>query len=504
MADEDPYAKYNNAAEPAEDPYAKYREPGESSDKYVSAKQQQDSLSGFGRNLAESAKNYAKGVAHAVAHPKDTAENLGNLAIGTIANMSGAGKESLPKQVATADAVGQMLKDRYGSWEAAKRTAYTDPVGFAGDASVILGGLGGLTRGVASALPKASRAAAITGDISKGLSTTSTLTNPAEAVAAANPLRYIPKKVTDPIARGMYQTILKPSTANTEAENAAIINTGLQEGVPLTPKGRRGLQSKIDAIDQNVENYVQQGDAAGLKVDPTEVAKATDRSKAKFGTQVNPATDLAAISKAKQEFLDKHSKSVPYTTIRPVSPAAGGGYVPTGSATSQIPQDLSLAEAQAEKRGTYTQLRGKYGELSSADVEAQKDLARGLKEEVYKQIQQKYGVDLAAAGKREGALLDLDSAIERFLNRHGNNQAFGLGPAGPAVAGTVMGGPHVGALAAAANFFLEKYPATASRAAISIAKRNPASRSAIPAFVNPIERSTQIDEPPPFVPYRDQ
>jgi hypothetical protein len=52
-----------------------------------------------------------------------------------------------------------------------------------------------------------------------------------------------------------------------------------------------------------------------------------------------------------------------------------------GQGQTAIRQNLTATEAQAIKQGTYRQLAKKYGQLSNADVEEQKALARSLKED---------------------------------------------------------------------------------------------------------------------------
>jgi len=299
----------------------------------------------------------------------------------------------------------------------------------------------------------------------------------------------------------MYQSILKPSTVNTQAQNARIINTGLKERIPLTKGGRNTLQGKVDALQEQVGEHINRGDAAGLTVDPEAAAARTTRSKAEFATQVDPDADLNAISGVKGRFLDRHSTEAPYTKIRPTdADEAGiaGAFVKEGEGTTRVSKPIGLKEAQAEKQGTYRRLKDKYGELSSAEVEAQKDIARGLKEEVYNQVKQQYGVDLTAIGQREARLLDLDGSIERFLNRHGNNQSIGIAPGIHAAGLRAMFSRSAAITGALANFFLEKNPAIASRIAILAANQNPTAVTGFSQAVAGGLRGAQIMAPPPL------
>lgn len=108
-------------------------------------------------NLPASAAKFAGDIYTVVTSPVETAKGLADLAAGAF--RAGA-KQVLPSAVfnfidqldnpettqrisATANAVGGKLAEDYGSYEAIKRKVATDPVGFAGDMSMLLTG-GGL------------------------------------------------------------------------------------------------------------------------------------------------------------------------------------------------------------------------------------------------------------------------------------------------------------------------------------------------------------------------
>jgi hypothetical protein len=96
-----------------------------------------------------------------------------------------------------------------------------------------------------------------------------------------------------------------------------------------------------------------------------------------------------------------------------------------GEGQPAIPQNLASAEAQAIKKGTYRQLEranGPWGQLSAADVEAQKALARGLKEDLAMHFPQ-----LQTLNPREGALIDLQDELGRHVIRQANQA--GMSPA---------------------------------------------------------------------------
>jgi len=83
--------------------------------------------------------------------------------------------------------------------------------------------------------------------------------------------------------------------------------------------------------------------------------------------------------------------------------------------------DFPVQLAQKLKTGTYRQLEGKYGELGGADIEAQKALARGLREQIGKAVP---GVNEINA--QEGKLLAALNISERRALMEANKNPAGL------------------------------------------------------------------------------
>lgn len=88
--------------------------------------------------------------------------------------------------------------------------------------------------------------------------------------------------------------------------------------------------------------------------------------------------------------------------------ASGGSGIPV-----QLAQDM--------KKGTYRVIAGKYGEMGSASTEAQKALARGLKEGIAEAVPQ-----VAGLNARESALLKTLDVTERRALMDANKNPFGL------------------------------------------------------------------------------
>lgn len=236
------------------------------------------------------------------------------------------------------------------------------------------------------------------------------------------------------IPERMYQSALKPSTTlGTEAVHN-IVQTGLENKIPVSAAGAEKLTGLINDLSDKVKQQIQTGSNAGATIDPQAVATRADQIKSKFATQVNPNSDLSAIDAARQEFLNNNPSPIP------------------------------AADAQAMKQGTYTQLKGKaYGELQSATIEAQKALARGIKEELEQQFP-----EIKSINAQQGRLIGLDGALDRAVNRINNHQLLGLGTPAAAAAGGVMTGTPMGAAAAAAMKMILDNPEVKSKLAIAL------------------------------------
>lgn len=129
-------------------------------------------------NTPESAGRFVGGIAQAVAHPLNTGMALWDAAAGGLRNVTpdflvnaiegGKPNPSALRATQTANAVGQMYKDRYGGAENIKQTLATDPVGAAADLSTVL-------TGGAMLAPKASMSAGL-------LNKAASITNPVNVV----------------------------------------------------------------------------------------------------------------------------------------------------------------------------------------------------------------------------------------------------------------------------------------------------------------------------------
>lgn len=123
-------------------------------------------------NVPHSAAEFAKNTVQPFLHPIDTATSIKNLGLGVLEK---TGIVSGNEHEKYADAVGKFYADRYGGIENAKRAFATDPVGVAGDLSMLLTGGGSA----------AARLPGVAGSIGEAASAVGRSIDPLRAVAGA-------------------------------------------------------------------------------------------------------------------------------------------------------------------------------------------------------------------------------------------------------------------------------------------------------------------------------
>lgn len=141
-------------------------------------------------NVPSSAANLAKGLYQAVTSPVQTISGAMDVAAGGLqnalpksvvnfVNQFETNPEAGQRAVQAANAAGGMVKERYGSVDALKNTLATDPVGAAGDLSLLLSG----GAGAASRLPVISK-------VAPALRTAASVTDPLNMAAKASGKMY--------------------------------------------------------------------------------------------------------------------------------------------------------------------------------------------------------------------------------------------------------------------------------------------------------------------------
>lgn len=215
------------------------------------------------------------------------------------------------------------------------------------------------------------------------------------------PLKYWPQAAdaaAGSLRRGAERQMasaLKPTVQAWRTGKAGkAIDTMLEEGLNVSPGGVEKMQSRIAALNDRVADAIKNSNAM---VDVREAAKAMRPVVAKFTKQVNATDDLASLQRAYDDFIQH--------------PLIGGR------------TQISVQVAQELKSGTYRTLGDRsYGELKGAQIEAQKALARGLKEEIDRVIP-----GVRALNAEESRLLNALSVSERRVMMEANKNPIGLG-----------------------------------------------------------------------------
>lgn len=199
-------------------------------------------------------------------------------------------------------------------------------------------------------------------------------------------------------ARQLMQSSLKPTTEALRTGKAArAIDTMFKEGVNATPGGVEKLRARISELSDEIDVAIKNSPAS---VDKNAVASRLKDLIKKFEMQANPWSDVKAIENAWTEFL--------------AHPMISGSKIP-------------VQTAQEMKKGTYKVLGDKaYGEQKGAAAEAQKALARGLKEEISTAVPEVSGLN-----KYESDLINAMKVLERRVLQDANKNPLGLGALNP-------------------------------------------------------------------------
>lgn len=192
----------------------------------------------------------------------------------------------------------------------------------------------------------------------------------------------------------LMQSALKPTQSVLDEYGTTaprLVKTLLDEGVNVTQGGLAKLQALLKATNSEIRKAVN---AASGDIDKSLVSARALETAAKMSKQVNPTADLKAVSDVVEEF-----------TNHPVFKGP----------------KLSIAEAQDMKVGTYQQIGKKYGEVSSAGIETQKALARGLKEEIAHRVP-----EIAKLNLTDSQLMAAMESVGRRVALAGNRDPIGF------------------------------------------------------------------------------
>jgi len=198
--------------------------------------------------------------------------------------------------------------------------------------------------------------------------------------------------MVDNVSERLMQSAIKPTIAQLKSgEAATAVKTLLEFGINPTKGGVERLRYLISGLNDEIADRIAN---SGTSISKKAVVKSLDEVRRNFSRQVSPQNDLRAIQNVSDDFM----------------------------AHPNLPSDaIPVTAAQALKQGTYKVLKKKYGQIGSAETEAQKGLARGLKEEIAQAVP---GVQ--ALNAEESRLIATLSVAERRALIEMNKNPMGL------------------------------------------------------------------------------
>lgn len=196
------------------------------------------------------------------------------------------------------------------------------------------------------------------------------------------------------LAKDTMQSALKPTYEALRTGKAAkAIDTMFEEGINVSKGGVAQLRARINNLNDQIVEAIKNSPAT---VDKNKVASSLLIPLKRLEMQVNPGADMKAIESAWTQFLEH--------------PLLAGK------------TDIPVQVAQAMKQGTYRALGEKsFGEMKGAEIEAQKHLARGLKEGVAQAVP-----EVSSLNAEESKLLGALSVVERRVLMEANKNPMGL------------------------------------------------------------------------------
>ena len=215
---------------------------------------------------------------------------------------------------------------------------------------------------------------------------------PVVAGTVLSPQSVAPKLQS--MAERIMQAALKPTGKEMDAgRGGAAIQTALQRGFNSSSGEAENLRGMVGGLETQIQNALK---TSGNTVDKGEVASRLQDVISRIEkTSLNPQERTAAVEKIYNEVL----------------------------ANPKLPNQIPVGQANEIKQGIYQMLRDKYGEIGSDAVEAQKALARGLKETIGKA---EPGV--ASKLKEQSELANLLRIMQRRANVEGNSNIASLAP----------------------------------------------------------------------------
>ena len=217
-------------------------------------------------------------------------------------------------------------------------------------------------------------------------------------VPLSDAVQFLGNKLLNP--ETLYRTALKPTRKMLES-NPGMLRAGIEAGITVPPRSMAVIHDAIEDLRDQINNGVAGNPGT---VDPSKVVSALDELRGMYQNSANPniGGGIKAVDKVRDQFLRAH------------------GAVPPGQAGT-VAQPMSLDEAQQAKINTHILLRDAYGDMKGAEVEATKQAARGLKEQI-----EAVFPEIAGLNQKQSDLMGLDEAMQRRVWQMENPTSTGF------------------------------------------------------------------------------
>jgi len=250
------------------------------------------------------------------------------------------------------------------------------------------------------------------------------------------------------VAKSLYESAMKIPPSVPNDIRSAMVKTGLENKFPVSEGGLNKLRSTIDVVNKDIDTAIQAGTQAGSRIDMNSAVSRIEQLKDYYKDYPRAEKYLDDLDGIKNEVLYK-KEIMSDGSIQMVE---------------KYPDGVPLNQAQRMKQRIYQINRKHYGDMKRVDIEADKAIARGLKEEIVTQYP-----DIAKLNAKDSSLIQLDEFLERAVNRSRNYDTIRLGDQILSVGGAVIGGPSGGIAAGMAKHIWES-PVFKSKLAIALNK----------------------------------
>lgn len=370
------------------------------------------------RNIPGSAVQLAKDIYHPIRHPIDTAKSLQTIGQGLIEKIiPDVGEFGPTENEKVVDAVGQFIKDRYGSINAFKTTVQNDPVGALADFSIVATGGG-------TALAKTGKFA----KVAKTIQAVGKAIEPINAVISF--AKVAGKLVPQGLPEKLLESALKFRPSIKQAERARMTKTVLKEGIMPTVTGLMDLADKLEVLDIKLNKIIDQATKKGTLINKSAIFKQLKELRKDLGgAKLDAGADLKQINAVVKSF-DEHLKAIGKNKL--------------------TPREMQKLKTDAYKRINFDLQQGS---ASFARNETRRAIARAAKESL-----EELGPDVKLLNREMGDLIQLRGELERIVSRLDNRNLIGIdtplkvgggavlaGEAGAAVglAASILGAPRV-------------------------------------------------------------